>query len=202
MISVDPAIISVVTIAVGIATTVAAVSLVRATNRLTTETVAATNQLTAKTVAATELADQHHQETLAPLLTLRDVRLDSEPINGTRIMGTIVNVGSGPATNIRIAFTFRGRATEVQPQVSNGIASGERYPFEVDVTLENSSQDFQKLLSGGPITHFMSDYEVTMTYSSVFSTSRTTTATKPRVSDSGAYSELTTPLIINRQLWR
>ena len=120
----------------------------------------ATFDLAKETVDATKLADRHHQETRSPLLYLQanfafSRRSDVDGVrNIGELSGSIVNLGGGPAQNVRVEITpgsFKSKSFYIgmvgphAPQdITRSMDFGQavnpveaHWPFEVRVTYES-----------------------------------------------------------------
>jgi hypothetical protein len=141
-----------------------------------------TAQLGADTVKATKVADKHHQEALTPVvewvctaqaLPIYPPDYSAGPLPPPiryliSYSGTVKNVGTGPALNVRASFVFADRYTfDYGGQGGKQLQSlgpGEQY----DDTFE------QRVHSEPRITQMEMPYTVTITYDNIFGKQCTT----------------------------
>jgi hypothetical protein len=169
----------------------------------------ATLRLAKRTIEATDLADRHHQESLAPLLVIRnlDVVADAPDTQTLEyiadgypftIRGEIVNIGGGSATDISLSFIYDRFAMRDSIRFNIALADHDQEPLNFRVRVPDLSDD-----ALGAISHNRSAairvhrYEVVITYHSMFGTCRATSYIKPA---GGDVSETITPVLLANRL--
>lgn len=154
-----------------------------ATYRVATRTA----ELAKDTVAATRVADKHHQESLTPVVEWvclaqakpqyeeprTAVAAPSGKVEGWDITytGTIKNVGTGPALNVRAGFlfhTFRFDKSNGYEKHLPSLGPG-----------QGEGAKFYIRLAGNVVSQTPMPYTVTITYDNIFGKQCTTVHTNP-----------------------